>query len=621
MTMAKLVRRQFTGLTVALLIVLIISMLLALFGVSTFPLLICAAIPWLILASRRFGVSAGTIFVGLVFVWFLLGVLMLLPATGLPLTATIVSIWSVIGLMGLSGIAIAHSSDSYQIKLSRKAASLWVPSLLGPLIWLGSLLAGHFISGASRLSWVMMGDSANNVLFAREIIYRNGISIGPGENPVPLPAGLLALSMDSGRSATKPQDLLEHDITGFAIVWAGLIALTCYFAGVAAAAAVRSERNWLVGVTAAGVSLIPLSWFVTGYPLEFGFFSMHLALPLVLASWLAALFANRSPALAVSSLFLASTLLLAVWSPLVLVPVALGIQVLLTRRGVIMKVRGIKLWFLIGMFVQLLLYAVFITLPSLLAQGGFLSGSGGIFPFSQKLLAAVVIAGIVAVISAWWSRNTVVATALLSLIVSCSVGLGTLLFISRNQPSPWTYYPLKFAWIFEVIALILILGVAVSVVSVVLRNNAVVAALLVLAVGSIFAVNWAPRAVPSYQWMNPIDRIWVGGFLGGGDELAHRIFELSNPEEPAVLWQTGDPDEGAINFWLMQMAADSTTLNHALRVFAYGSYDTSSIDDLCSIVSLMGAETTIYTQDVGLKAEINTKCSVFEGDVIIGSGG
>lgn len=617
MSVLKLVRPKLTVVSVVLIAVHIISLMFAIFGVSTIPLLVTAAIPWLLLAVGRFGVKAGAIFVGLAFVWFLLGMLMVIPFTGLPMTGTIVSVWAVIGVVG---IAMTNSRGPRHITMSRQTASLWLPSLLGPIVWFAALTSAHFLSGAARLSWVMMGDSANNVLFAREIIYRQGISIGSGENPVPLPAGLLAISMDAGRSMTKPQDLLQHDIAGFAVMWAILVALTCYFAGVAAAAAIHSDRNWIIAVTSAGVSLVPLSWFVTGYPLEFGFFSMHLALPLAFASWLAALFARRSPALALSSLFLASTLMLAVWSPLILVPVALGVQVLLTHRRALLSIRGKRLWALLGAFVQLLLYGSFITLPSLLAQGGFLSGNGGIYPFSKKILVAVVVAGVVAVVGAWRFRNTEVASALFSLIVGCSLGLGILLFVSRNQPSPWTYYPLKFAWIFEVIGLVFILGAAVSVLSVILRGNAVIAGLLVLTVGSVFAVNWAPRAVPSYQWMNPIDRIVAGKFLGSnGDEVVDRIFRLSNLEKPAILWNSGDPDEGAIDFWLMQMAANSTTLNTQLRVFAYGYYDINSVKDLCSIVKLMAPNTTVYTEKPDLKSELAAGCPGFTGQVIVGA--
>jgi len=467
------------------------------------------------------------------------------------------------------------------------------------------------IPNAARVAWVMLGDSANNIIFAREIIYRGGVGIGAGENPVPLPSALMAIVMAAGRGDIAPQDFLRHDIGAFAQVWMLLIALTCFFAGGVVAAIVRSRgaRPLLIAVAAGAGSLLPLSWFFTGYPIEFGFYNTHVALPIVFAGFLVYLASDRHPAVALGVLGLSATLLLAVWSPLVLMPAMLGVVVLIRHWRAVLATRGAGLVVLLVGVVQLLAYGLLVVLPSLLRNSGFLSAPGGAYGFPKWLMAGLAVFAVLGALLAFRSLRSRVVLGVVAIVVASGLGLGALLFVTRAEANPWSYYPLKFLWLASTVLVVLVFGLAIAVAQSLFRHQFLrIASVAVVAAVTLGFFTWVPSSAAGYAWKDPIPRILSGEVLGVGDRGAEEIFALADPEQSHFFWHSDDPLEGVKNFWVLQMWSDSMTENLDLKYAAYGLYDPSNIHELCRIVGLMGGGTIVHTGLPQLSSEVDAAC-------------
>lgn len=584
-------------------VLLAAALALAVTGVSLLPLIAVAGLVWTIVLAHRWGGGLGIAGGVLGTALLALGSLIAFPPTGLPLFGASVVLWAVVGAGGV--VVLARTGTPPTAVRWRAAAWRWAPPLLGAGIWTVAMLVSLAIDSASRYSWVMMGDSANNLLFARETVYSDGVVLGANANPVPLPAALIALAMSAGRSSTAVADLLRHDISSFALVWALLIALTCYLAGAAAAVVVDRSRKWVVMVAGAGASLIPLSWFVTGYPIEYGFFNTHLALPIVFLSWIAANSAARNPAIAIAALFAASTLILAVWSPLVLIPVLLGMLVVVRHWRALIATRGPRLVILAVGALQLLAFGLVATLPSLLAQGGFLTGGGGVIAFPTVILLGAALGTLAVAVFAVLRKSAGPGLALAAVFAAGVIGVGTLLFLNRAQPSPWTYYPTKLAWLMTIIFGVLALGTLLAALPPV-RKAALTVIALVLTVATAGSLYAAAKSIPFYGWQDPLPRIFADDF-SADDAVAEKIFALSDPAHPHLLWQSDDPLEGSINFWLLQLRADSTSERSELRVYAYAHGDT--INDLCDIAEAMGPPVLVQTANAALVAEAAEACA------------
>ena len=108
--------------------------------------------------------------------------------------------------------------------------------------------------------------------------------------------------------------------------------------------------------------------------------------------------------------------------------------------------------------------------------------------------------------------------------------------------------------------------------------------------------------------MNPVQRILSGQVLGTGDEVLEQIVGATETGQSHFLWQTGDPAEGSINFWLLQMWADSMNENIELKQAGYGLYDDEDIDELCRVVGLMGGGTIVHTNTGDLQDDVDRAC-------------
>jgi len=578
------------------------------FGAPSWLAIFVAAIPWvLIVGSRRgFAVAVGGGAISSLLVTLL--VMMVARPLHLPLLATVVSVWTAVGIGG----AVVLWRLRRTIRLGWAAAAwAWVPASLGSLVWLGVMAATNFVPGAARLSWLMQGDSANNVLFAREIIDGGGVAIGANTNPVPLPSALMAVVMEAGRGSVSPSMLTLHDLSAFAQVWIIVIALVCFFTGavVGKLSTVAGGSPRLAGILAAGGSLIPLSWFVTGYPFDYGFFNTSVALLVMMAAILSYFGTGAKAGFSLAVQLFAATLLLAIWSPLVLLPLGLALALVLTRGRAILHDGVLTMVIDAVAVLQLALYGLLIALPGLLAQSQFLSAAGGAFAFRRWVLFALAAACLVLVFVVFrrFRHPVVVGTA--AIVAACLVSLGALLFVTRNAENPWSYYPLKCAWLGSVVLAVVLVGLAGAFIAryfsrIWLRTIAVALVALV----TVGFLHWSPSASPGFVWKEPLPKILSGQYLGTGDQITDRIATLADPEQANVLWKSGNAYEGTINFWVLQLWANSMSSNLELKRMAYGLYDAKKTESLCTIVTLMGGTVNVYTEDSTLRNKLEATC-------------
>ncbi|TFD16868.1 hypothetical protein E3T26_03335 [Cryobacterium sp. TMT1-21] len=537
--------------------------------------------------------------------------MMVTRVLGLPLDLTLAAVFAVGGFLAVGGILRTGGRLTLP---SGATLGVWAAPWLGAAVWFGTLIASHLISGASALAWITRGDSANNLLFARLIVENNGITTGAAENPVPLPAGLLALVMASNRHGVSLAATVRSDVGAFAQVWMLLIALSCLLAGIAAASLVERQRTVIVALVGAGASLLPLSWFISGISLEYGFVNVNVLLPVVLAAWIAYSNVREHPDWVLGLLCVAGTLVLAVWSPLVVVPAALALMVVILKWKAILATRGIALVLLVAAFFQLAVYGITLTLPTFLGERGSLAAVGGIYPFPPALLGALVLL-IICLAAVRGGQDIFWGT--MALIAGLGAGLGVLLFSNRSQATLWGYYPQKFLWLFAVVVLILVAGFAGDLMGRATGPGPLRWIAFAALAGAFASTLSLTNFVSGYDAKNVVARVLTGDSFGQGDAATERFLKLAGEPAPTVLWHSGDDNEGQINFWLLQiLSEDQPEDGFPLRYLAYTA-DQKDIGSLCSIIKLTGPGTVVLTAESSLAADLGAACPADAKKVVV----
>lgn len=595
-------------LAVVLGILVFLSGSLAIAGGTPWPVIALASIACLLVLAARIGYLIAvsvSILIGFsaIMVTLLISAALwtqILPATGTAFTA-----------LGVFACVLLAGSPVRLLHLSRSTRRDVVASLSGAVVWAIALLVSVRVPLAERLTWVMRNDSLNNLIYAHYILRERGIELRPNLNPTPLPAALVALGIVSGRPSASPTLSLQHDLIGMAVTWVALIALVSVVLGLTAAAIVRRVVGSGLASHAAGAggSLIALSWYVTGYPIEYGFLNLDVVVPVILASILLALVADRLPWLSVSALLVAATLMLATWSPLVAVPLALLALTVFRQRD---SLRRSGRWGLVAMVVgvvQLLAYGILATLPAYLAQRSALAGIGGIYADNHFVVffagAAVIALGFFV-----FRADRSKFLALCVTVVAPMVSLALLLFISRRNPDPWTYYPIKLAYFSTVAFIALLVGLSVAFLAQHASRVALLwiggATVVVLEAGLLVAV---PGIDQGLVRMNPLVRLTSSHPEERYVQPDTMVQILARTNKPALLWASRIQDEPWADLWLLQLRADTLSGTSRLRIAAYNQTGVHTVRELCTIVRMIGvSSTTIYTEDPTLPAKVGGKC-------------
>jgi len=569
-------------------------------GAPFWIVLVLAALPWFFVLRERRGSLLAVGAVVLSSLWVVLVALIGSAAFRLPMLLTVVLCFDVLGIIGIYLLLRMGSIRG----ASGTGAAAFTPAFAGPLVWLSMGLVNAIASGKTRFSWVMSGDSPNNVLFARSLTSHSGIVIGGAQNPVPLPSALLALFMAPGRGSATPASLLEHDLLAFDQLWTLVIALLCFLTGVTAASIARraTAGSLITGVVAAACSLIPLSWLELVYPVEDGFFGIHVALVVLFAIVMLYQASDAQPRAVLGLLLVACTLLLAIWSPLVVIPVGLGAVVFVNDRRRFLASRGIQLGLLLGGVVQLVAYAVVVVIPVLASQGQLLTAGRATYVIPPVLVFSLILATVVVAILARRSIGARGVGGIAALATASLLGLGFLLFDSAKTDELWTYYPSKFAWTVCVVFVPVVIGtMTAALASLSARRWAGVASYIV-AVGAAVGVIVTVPHLPGPRDIFPATSVFAGP-TAATSSLITRSADL---DHLTLHWQSGIESEQFVNFWVLEVASRSID-NVRLRTYAYG-YNPKSISTLCSIVGLIHSPLTIVTAERSLSGQMRDVC-------------
>ncbi|MFB7893135.1 hypothetical protein ACFC1I_13110 [Microbacterium sp. NPDC056044] len=589
------------------LVVLVAACVWTFFGGSLLLPVGLVLLPALVLLRSRMSLSASLALLFVVFGWAVLGVMIVARYTGIPALAAVVAVAVAIG--AFCAIRLYRAGPRF---VRADVVDLGFAAL-GGLVWCGVVLAAIVIPGATPLSWAMSGDAANNVLFAREVLQQGGVALGAGQNPVPLTAALIAFFTLPAAVGGAPS--AGAQITALAEMWSFGIVAACVLCG-ALALAIARGRSAMALVAAAVGSALPLSWIMLSGPVTLGFVNFHLTIALLVASLITLVHAGRAALTSLVTLALAIALTLALWAPLAGIPgVAFLVLVIVHRKAVFALRRG-RLVIAVLAIAQPVLVFLTLSVPALIGQGDLLEEAlGAVFEFKKVIvLAALLLAVVFGLLHARFTRSPDLVWILIALVGGGGACLAFLLWLRRNQDTLWSYYQLKFLWFF--LAMLLIVGaVAGLTFAAAISARAAWSAFAVVVVLStiVGAGEFARATVPTFSddvqaVKSPLARILSGDFfsVGEDDRVFEQVVRLADSDERTMLWQSTDPDEDSIMFWVVQLSSQGVG-DVALRKYAY-YHDGESMDDLCTIRRLMGAPVTVITADPSIVERAQESC-------------
>jgi hypothetical protein len=316
-------------------------------------------------------------------------------------------------------------------------------------------------------------------------------------------------------------------------------------------------------------------------------------------------------------LLVSCTVILAVWSPLVVVPAGLLATEIVRRRQALLRLRGRRLAVLLVALAQLLLWVGLVTVPSLFAFGHFVSAHGAIYSFTHSLFPALgVITILLAVIAVRVGRLGDAGAGVI-VALSLAVGLAILLWSNRAAPDVWSYYPTKFEWLSVCVLLVMMLALLPAIVlpwasRLSFRLIASVALLSMAAIVCLTAPD--PNEANLLVW---IDQSANTG--EGGAPIAAEILRAGDLSKPTIYWRSDIPNEHYLNFWLIELASRSMQ-NTKLRTFALHRNETS-VTELCAIIALTPGRMTVRTHDRRLSAKLAATCPERSPHVVLLAGG
>lgn len=567
------------------------------------------AVPWLVWLGSRHGAMLATLLLvgatpALLLLVFLIG-----PSLQLDLTAATLGSGGLLAALGI-GLVVR---DRARIRIPARSTALrWGAAALGGVAWLGTLLGAAAVPGADRVSWAMNGDAANNIHLARALIDDHGYIAGSA-NAVPLPHVALVLAMLPARDGLDGSALLSHDLGALATTWALATAATGLLLGLVASELVR-HRPAVATVAAATGSLLVTTWLVSGLPLESGYLNVHVALPLVLATWLAFLQARSRPVLAAVLLLVIGLGLLAVWTPLAALTVCLLLVILHRNRLTARTAGGANAVAVILALAPYVAWLLLVAGPLLRQMQGSFTAPGHGFPFTGWLLLLCAAVAVAAALVLRPRLSSLPLSGVVAIAIAAAGGVIVLVALSRN-PVPWeSYYPAKFVWIVAV----LLLAIALSLLARLLAERAGAVGVAVLGAAVLVAASTGPEPARAVSVVEPpLVRILAGDVWNDGDATLMEILAYADRDGSTILWQSGLADEAIVNFWLIEFDAGEEGRGGVLRGFAFtgyrefrdtGAYTPPEISQLCTVIEALPGDALIVTANPERKDELADAC-------------
>lgn len=542
-----------------------------------------------------------------------LGMLYLNPVTGLALPVLDVAVWGVVILVSAVWLGLRRVS-------APTARGWWLGAAAasGSLIVVGAISLAQVVPGATRLAWAMNSDAVNVMTFSRDILATGGLATASSEadtTPTPLPFGMLGVALSPGRDLIDNGALAEHDVMRLAQLWVFMIALACLLAGVIAARGAVGARRSLAVTATVVTSLAMLSWYVIGVQFEYGFLSSAFAVVVLLAAWLAFLDGEQRPAVSLAVLLLAGTVVLAVWSPLIVVVASLGVVIAVTQRRQLLRSGPLRLAAVVAAALVLVLYVALVTLPEYLVKSGFLGANGGFPNFGPgQVVTIMVVTALVAALGARFLGLRHAVLGAIAAVTGGAIGLAFLLAQRTGADTGWGYYPAKYGWTVTILLVVIAVGGTTGFLAALNPRRLWDAVIGLLAVALLGALLWSP-VQPSAQF--PLTGVLAGSGGGMPQRAADLIFEASGRDNGQNVFWRSTVGDGWMNLWLLQLDVDDNHHN-PVRNFAY-QLTTFTPDEMCKVVDLLGSDVVVETADAAAEAELAAVCPGRNYTVTVGA--
>lgn len=535
----------------------------------------------------------------------LVTVLRLTPLFDVDLALTLTSSLIVVGA---AAVAVLAARRKHLRLPSRSTINLMTQALPVPVLAGAVAIVIAVRSGGNRLSWGMNNDAATNTMLARYMWNSGGIDTDVNPNASPLLQALIVANAAPGRASLASAELLGHDLQRNAQLWIVVVLLASVIAALLVVRAARGQSTTVRVAAAAIGGAIPLSWYVTGVSLQFGFMNAPLAVALLCALWVVWTEAPRAPVAALGALALMTTAMLTSWAPLAILPLTLGAGLVLTHRSRLWgeSSHAQRVWGLVcGL--QMVIYMVIITLPDFLASSAGLGLDGGM---ANMTPAAIVVASsttlFVALIGwALQGRGHVLYGAVL-LTASSTVAVGYLVYQRRLTESLWGYYPAKFSWFVSILFIIVIVASLAS--WKVAEPRTRVSSLTMLAAATVAAFGLLAQVPPNGATLDVARAVLdprSGAPAGSVDEAIVDLIRISDPTSRDLAVRLG-PHDRFVNYWLIHMTAPDE--RHPIRLFGYVG-DPGDLDQVCAAIETWGGEVTVHTRDAHLYEELSAVCA------------
>jgi hypothetical protein len=533
-------------------------------------------------------------------------VLRLLPLTGIPLGVAN----TVLSALAAGGALVWLSSRAQTVRLPNATAltvagaALVVPAVTGVV---AALTLG--LGTGMRVGWLMGTgtDVVWNTVASRFILHDNGIAPWLNPNPSPLVNGLMASWYAPGRSAAD--EVLRHDVARQSELLILLFLLCSVLAGIVAARAVPARRpvlRWLAGIFGAS---LPLTWYLSGFVIRFGFFNVAVAVAILLCVWLIWTDLPEHAPASIGLLLVATTTLLAAWAPLAALSLGLAGVAALAHWRAVLRLRGAAaVWFLLAA-AQLVVYVLLVTVPDLSRDGAALGANGGVPEITplDVVLVAVLTFAFAAVASVGLTQRHELL-GIVVIVFATTVGVAYLALQRRGMVTLWGYYPAKLGWL---VSVLLVIVLAASLLRWAGHERARGLNTIAVLMTTALVVGLIVAKVP------PINRDLAGVFplLGIGltpqsaTDLARQevLFAAADAgtKEIYARYSPSADDDGFINYWSLQLS--SATSDDPVRAFAY-SLDSTGPDAVCAAVTAWGSDVVVVTRDTAFEQKLRAAC-------------
>lgn len=533
------------------------------------------------------GISVGlllAIWGGVVFIKFL-------PTLGSVGLTAIMALSVAIGF----GVAILTGKKSRRSG-ERISIATWWPALVAPL--LGSLLLLLATSRSTFPIWAMQGDMVWNTAQSLFVHRDGGVLPMTHPNPAPLTNLLFAF-------AYGPQGVpsLRWVFEAQSLVLIVTAAVTSFLSAMYAVMRSQGLHSFVRCCLAFAVGWLPHAGPLLGALISFGHANALVSYLVLWLAWLVFSEASFTPLIRGALLMVLTTVTMASWAPLAVVP--LGLMIVASaeavgawRRGI--PLRRVDLVAVVLGAVQFIVYAIAVTIPDLGRERGALSQDGASLPLSP--VNAAILMGLigVAAVVVWWmvrkepdqATSRRIARGVLAILTLSVPALAYLMLQRRGMSSLWGYYPMKY---------VTLLGIACA--GVMIAN---VAALIPRRMGVWRQILAAFGAVPLFLGAMLAPFAWGVGsssvapaigvvrapLVASQVEGISRLVTVFDATQGNSLFFDGDVwDEAFSNQYLIQLSAQQST--DPIRAYAYISGRLEA-PALCELLSAWGTRISVH---------------------------